>query len=84
MKSCTQCGSDKIIDDAKIEDRLTADRRGPLEVLIGYRSVGALLPDRPERFALRARVCGECGFAEMFVADPAKAWAAWKKVNRSS
>ena len=82
--TCARCGSDKIIEDAKVEDRVTVDRRVSLEVMIGYRKGGTLMPDRPQRFALRAKICGNCGFAEMFVADPGKLWSAAKKIARDS
>ena len=79
---CPRCGSDRIIEDAKIEDRVTPDRRSSLEVLIGYRKGSGLLsPTRPMRFQLRARICGKCGHTEMFVAEPEKLWRAAQKVK---
>lgn len=80
--TCTRCGSDKIIEDAKIEDRISMDRRVSLEVLIGYRPTGGMRADQPQRFPLTARICGSCGFTEMFVSDPDRLWRAAQRVTR--
>ncbi|MFT5681015.1 MAG: putative nucleic-acid-binding Zn-ribbon protein [Myxococcota bacterium] len=82
--TCARCGSDRIIEDAKVEDRITADRRVSLEVMIGYRKAGSLLPEKPQRFPLTARICGACGFTEMYVADPEKLWKAAGKLTRKA
>ena len=82
--TCARCGGDRIIADARVEDRVTVDRRVALEVMIGYRKASALLPDKPQRFPILAKICGSCGFAEMYVADPEKMWRASKKLTRKS
>ena len=37
---------------------------------------------RERAFPLRARVCGTCGFAELFVTDPAGLAARWRAGER--
>ena len=83
-ETCARCGSDKIIDDARVEDRISMDRRVSLEVMIGYRDTGGLRNQKPERFPIRARICGNCGFTEMYVAEPEKMWRASQRVTRKA
>ncbi len=80
--TCGRCGSDRIIDDAKVEDRVTADRRASLDVMIGYRKASMLQPEKPQRFPLAARICGSCGYTELYVVDPDRMWSASKKRTR--
>ncbi|MDG1483761.1 MAG: hypothetical protein P8R54_29490 [Myxococcota bacterium] len=80
--TCSRCGSDRIIDDAKVEDRITADRRASLDVMIGYRKASMLQPEKPQRFPLAARICGSCGYTELYVVDPDRMWSASKKLTR--
>ncbi len=80
--TCARCGSDQIVEDAKVEDHITADRRVSLEVMIGYRKASALLPEKPQRFPLSARICGSCGFTELYVEDPEKLWTAAQRITR--
>ncbi len=68
--TCARCGSDQIVEDAKVEDHITADRRVSLEVMIGYRKASALLPEKPQRFPLCGRIWGAWGFTELYVLDP--------------
>jgi hypothetical protein len=73
---CTRCGGDRVIPDAKVEDR--GDHlRHQLEVLVGYANPEALLFTDPIRADLRASVCGTCGHVDLFVSDPGALWQAW-------
>ncbi len=82
--TCARCGSDRVVEDAKVEDRITADRRVSLEVMIGYRKSGTMLPEKPQRFPLTARICGSCGYTDLYVADPVKLWSAARKLTRKA
>ena len=80
--TCGRCGSDRIVSDARVEDRVTADRRAPLDVMIGYRKASMLQPEKAQRFPLTARICGSCGYTELYVVNPDRLWSASKKLTR--
>ena len=80
--TCARCGSDKIIDNAKVEDHISAGRRAALEVLIGHQEIGGIRGYKPVRFSLKARICGACGFTDMYVSEPAKMWRIAQKLSQ--
>lgn len=65
--SCSTGGSTRIIPRARIVDRghYDAERRD-LTVVID-REPDALLFKEPHKEALHARICGECGFTELYL-----------------
>ncbi len=74
--SCSKCGSTKIVPRARVIDR------GQYGFDAGNVQVGA--PRRPyklfklhEKVDVYARVCGDCGFTELFADDPASIYAAY-------
>ena len=74
--SCPKCGSTKIVPRARVIDRGHAGR--------DYGNVQVGAARRPDNFFtmlekvdVYARVCGECGFTELFVADPAAIYEAY-------
>ena len=73
---CPRCGSDAVIPDARLVDRGDGDARHTLEVGL-VRQPDAMLVKHEERVAVRAQVCGDCGFVELYAADPAKLWGAY-------
>ena len=77
VRTCSRCGSDKVIRDAKVEDR-TEHLRHQLEILVGYNHPDALVFTDPIRADLRASICGECGHVDLFVRNADKLWEAWK------
>jgi len=80
---CDRCGSDKLIEDAKVEDHITAGRRVALEVMIGHQKGSGMRGDKPVRVPIKARICGECGFTELYVSEPARLWRLAQKINRA-
>jgi hypothetical protein len=72
---CARCGSDEVISRARIAERGESNARYDLEVEV-QRRPNAVLFKRPERAALTARVCGSCGYAELFVDSPSALYAA--------
>ena len=80
---CARCGSDKIIEDAKVEDHISAGRRVALEVMIGHQKGSGMRVNRPVRVPIKARICGECGFTEMYVSEPARLWRLAQKINNA-
>ena len=73
---CSKCGSTKVVPRARVADR------GDYGVDSGNVRVG--VARRPHKFFslqkkvdVYARVCGECGFAELYVDDPATIYDAY-------
>ena len=75
---CPRCGSDRLIYDAKVEDR-SKNGRHKLEVLVGFNDPDALLFTAPIRAELRAAICGNCGWVGLFVRDPELLWEAYNQ-----
>ncbi len=75
--SCSKCGSAKIIPRARVTD-LAGQYRG---------EVGVGIAERPEAIVFKghrhvtvhARVCGECGYAELYVEDPGELFESYLK-----
>ena len=76
---CTKCGSDRVMPDIQIFDQ-------------GQHSDGQLkarIDTNPKAFLfkgtitsrLRGRICGDCGFVELFVEQPDKLFEAWEGLN---
>lgn len=81
LDRCPRCDSEKIIHDAKVEDR-SEHVRHELEVLVGYNDPDALIFTDPIRAELRAAICGDCGHVELFVRNPELLWAAFHEAPR--
>jgi len=75
---CPRCDSERLIHDAKVEDR-SKNGRHKLEVLVGFNDPEALLFTDPIRAELRAMICGDCGWVGLFVREPELLWDAWTK-----
>jgi hypothetical protein len=64
-ETCGHCGSSKIIPRARVVD----SRDGHLRVTVA-RDPEAVFFKGEEKIHTYARVCGECGFVELFARDP--------------
>ena len=73
---CLKCGSDAVIPDARLIDRSESSTRRPAEVGVETKP-DAVLFTGEVRTETRARVCGDCGFVEVYAAEPAKLWDAY-------
>ena len=76
---CQKCESKRIIPNLRILDR--QDRGSVsqnLEVAI-FEKPRAWIFKRTKRSTLRASICGDCGFAELFATDPRGLLSAYKK-----
>jgi predicted nucleic-acid-binding Zn-ribbon protein len=67
--TCAKCGSTKIIPHARVIDRGDYSTDVGNVRLAVARNPQALVFKGLERVDSYARVCGECGFAELFVED---------------
>ena len=77
---CTRCGSHEVIPRVRVTDRDSGDMRQNLEVEV-QRRPNAMFFKRPERSALSARVCGACGFTELYVDAPNALYSAYLQAD---
>ena len=79
---CVKCGSDSMIPGVRVIDRMEHDRQ-PVELGLSTKP-DALLFKGEVRVETVARVCGDCGFVEVYAADPAALWDAHvERLSRS-
>lgn len=75
---CMKCGSAEIVPHARVLHGSDYD------VHLGVDAdPGALLFKESTRISLEARVCGQCGYTEMYATDPAALLAAWRHAQQS-
>lgn len=75
--TCAKCGSTKIVPRARVIDRgdYSADS-GNVRLGVARKPQNWLFKWQ-EKADVYARVCGECGYAEMFVEDAASVYHAY-------
>ncbi len=78
-KNCTQCGSDKIMQNMALSERAAG---GPLVVTLEGNPNAKIFKDM-KIAALRGTVCGECGNVCLSIENPEELWETYKKVNKS-
>ena len=67
-RECPNCGSSEVIPSVRVIDRSDS----------GVQALSILIAEKPQaavfrgwrKFALSARVCGACGYTELYVSDP--------------
>jgi hypothetical protein len=75
--TCARCGSSKIIPRARVIDHGHANLDfSNLHVSV-ERNPTALFFTGAEKVETFARICGECGFTELFADDPAALYEAY-------
>jgi predicted nucleic-acid-binding Zn-ribbon protein len=78
--ACAKCGSEEMIDAIAV-DRGHSNARNVLEVEIQKRPAAWVFKDRVAS-PLRARVCGDCGYTELYATDVAPLLRAYKKTKQ--
>ncbi|MBS1830171.1 MAG: hypothetical protein JST93_33025 [Acidobacteria bacterium] len=75
---CFKCKSEKIIPQVRVMDRghYSGDA-GDLSV-VSYEDPDALVFKGAKRSSLYARICGECGYAELYVENPRELYARYE------
>jgi uncharacterized OB-fold protein len=81
-RACHKCGSDKIIRHVHLKERGHGNRAEELTARM-FRNPGALFFKGAEESALRAEVCGACGYVELYVKDPESLWSAHEDARRN-
>jgi hypothetical protein len=74
---CPKCGCPDVIPDAQLVEERSGGRNRPLQAEVDE-NPGTLLFRGAHLGALRARVCGRCGFTELFVSNPEELLAAYR------
>ena len=73
---CAKCGSARVIPDVQIVDQGEYSD-GQLKARVDSKPQ-AILFKGAITTRLRGRVCGDCGFVELFVDEPEKLFDAWQ------
>lgn len=78
--NCPKCGSNDVIPDVRILDAFGTgpEAKQSLQVEV-HENPGAWLFKGTQRNALRANICGQCGFAELYVKDAHELLDAYRK-----
>jgi hypothetical protein len=79
---CIRCGSEEIIPRVRVLDRDEGGTHRDLQVEV-QRRPNAMLFKRPERSKISARVCGGCGFTELYVEAPRALYRAYLHADAS-
>ena len=77
---CPRCGSDEVMPRVRVVERAEDGLRHDLQAEV-VRRPNALLFKRPERVNLTARVCGACGFTELYVDAPTALYRAYLEAD---
>jgi predicted nucleic-acid-binding Zn-ribbon protein len=75
---CPKCGSAELIPGVRIVERGEGGTKWSLHVEV-YEKPDAILFKGPHAGTLTATICGQCGFAELFVSNPHELLAVYKK-----
>ena len=76
--ACAKCGSEKIIPQVRIRDLADYNMPSALSVAVDE-NPEAIFFKETFTDALTARVCGECGHAELYVTQPRELYAAYER-----
>ncbi len=74
---CARCGSSRIIPRARVIDRGDYNSDAGSQRVSVARDPTALFFTGEEKVETSARICGECGFTELFAEDPAALYEAY-------
>ena len=66
---CVKCGSEDSIDGVRILDRGHYDHENDLSA-VAYENPGALLFKGAVTSPITSRICGRCGYVELYAVDP--------------
>ncbi len=68
--TCPKCKSEKVVPQARVMDRGHYSGDAGNLTLVVYENPEALIFKGTHEGALYARVCGECGYTELFLENP--------------
>ena len=74
--TCSKCGATSVIPRLRVVERSEDGSRHDVQLEV-LRRPTAMFFKRPERSALFARVCADCGYVEVYADTPRTLYAAW-------
>jgi hypothetical protein len=77
---CSRCSSDDVMPRVRVVERGEDGMRHDLQAEV-VRRPNALFFKRPHRADLTARVCGACGFVELYVDAPGALYTAYLQAD---
>src|SRR5687767_12383544 len=77
---CAKCGSETLDPLVGIKDQ-GDNSDGTLRAFIGYTDPEAWVFKGPVYARLKVRICGECGFTELFAENPSEIYEAYLKTK---
>jgi hypothetical protein len=80
MNECPECGSDKIVKNAPMQDRGDYNAEGVLQVSVDQNPEAWVFKERI-RSNIKADVCGDCGFLQTYATDPIQLWEAYQNIR---
>ncbi|PYP78105.1 MAG: hypothetical protein DMD35_12430 [Gemmatimonadetes bacterium] len=80
---CSRCGADEVIPRVRVAERGDDNFRYDLQVEI-QRRPNAVFFKRPQRADLTARVCGACGYTELYVDAPGALYTAYLQTDSTT
>ena len=75
---CVRCGSKKIADDVRVVDKTAHSSVGDLSVE-AYDDPSAMIFKGTHSSPLRARLCGDCGYVDLYAVNFQEIYATHKK-----
>jgi len=82
-QTCPKCGSPDIIPNVVIPDHYELGMANEMIMRISE-NPSAWIFKGTQKSTMRAWICGECGFVEMYVTQPRVLWEAWQKAQQQS
>jgi hypothetical protein len=79
---CARCKSDRIIPRVKLIERQDYNMRGSLRAGVEGTPSGWIFKGLVE-VDLQADICGACGFADIYAAEPDALWSAYQDSQRT-
>ena len=79
---CAKCGSGKVVPLARMADQGQYSD-GKLKAVV-YTNPEAWIFKGAVSAVLRARICGDCGFTELYAEKPQALFKAWTRVASKS
>lgn len=74
MKNCPECGSENIINDARLIER----GEGGEPLIAVDENPSALVFKKRTTSDINAKVCGDCGFIRFYAKYPSGLWTAYQ------
>ena len=79
--ACSKCKSEKVVPKARVMDRGHYSGDAGNLALVVYENPDALIFKGSHKGELYARVCGDCGYTEMYLENPQELYEIYKSTQ---